>query len=78
MSSQSTKSSFCKIQIFEFTNSALPVFYSFFRLSIVVILDMFISTGLFIVSFRFVSQNTVGHVWISEVTVLVQSVFHAF
>ena len=58
ISLQSSKNSFRKIQIFKFAYSALPLFYSLFRLShevnlTVVILDMFISVNVY--SFRFVS-----------------------
>ena len=60
---QSSKRSFRKIQIFKFAYSALPLFYSLFRLShrgigLFVTLDMFTSVHDY--SFRFVSQNTVS------------------
>ena len=61
-----TQNAFCKIQIFKFRNSALPVFYFSFSLSHTEIwlLWCLISPILQIYSsFRFVLQNTVSQIY---------------
>ena len=61
ISSQSSKNSFRKIQIFEFTNSTLPLFYSLFRFSHRGIWLLWYLICSFQYRFiRFVSHNTVS------------------